>query len=117
MSEYSSDERTTEALECVCTHPAHMLTAQLDLGDREDLDDPTLSLAVQLSPFLPWYKRVYQATRYVLGIRDTVWGGHWDVCMLDKKSAEKLQSLLTAWTVIRKLRAHQRKAKGIKHYV
>ena len=116
MTEYSCNERATECLACVCTSPAHIVTVELDMSGREDHEDPEISLAIQLSPYLPWYKRVYQAVRYVFGVKDAMWSGHWDVCILDKRSVEKLTSMLTAWTIVYKLRARQRKVKGITGY-
>ena len=117
MTEYSSDERHMEALECLCTSPAHVITVDLDLSGREELEDPTLTIAVQLSPYQPWYRRVYLSIGYIFGRRDTMWGGQWDVCMLDKNSATKLQSMIHAFQIVQKLRAHQRKLKGVKNYV
>lgn len=116
ITEYDCDEFRREHIECVCTSPSHIAVVELALSDRDTLEDPEIRLSVQLSPFLPWYKRVYEALRYVFGIRRTLWGGHWDVCVLDKNSVDKLQSMVTAYTLVRKMRAALRKKAGVRYY-
>lgn len=115
-TEYSCGDYRREHLECVCTDPSHTAVVELALSDRDTLEDPEIRLSIQLTPFLPWYKRVYEAVRYVFGINRTMWGGHWDVCILDKSSIEKLHSMVTAYTIVRKMRAALRKKRGVKHY-
>lgn len=72
--------------ECQCSDFNHIFRFGLDEVDGE------MWLEVNINPYLPWYKRVWEAVRYVFGRRAAY--GHYDVTMLCEKDCIRLGTLL-----------------------
>lgn len=81
-------------LECVCTDPEHVLRFTLASADGKDWP-PVLTAYLHLSPFLPWYKRIWEGIKYVLGIRNQ--DGHFTGWTMDDRDIEKLLELLSEY--------------------
>lgn len=76
----------THYLECACDSDEHTLRFTLDKDDGE------IFTSVYLNQWLPWYKRVWRALRYVFGYRCKY--GHWDCTIINREGARKLRAIL-----------------------
>ncbi len=63
---------------------------------RISYDDDDCWVEVQLNYYLPWYKRVWNALRYIFGAQPK-WGGHWDVTLLDVRKAIEVRNILSEY--------------------
>ena len=79
-----------QRLDC-CGHDwGHFIAVEYDRSEWGDgVWDDTLTLHVQKDQFLPWYKRLYQAVRYVIGFEATKY--HYGETVLTKKTAAILR--------------------------
>ena len=75
-------------IDCLCESPDHMI--------RISYDDDDCWVEVQLNYYLPWYKRVWNALRYIFGAQPK-WGGHWDVTLLDVRKAIEVRNILSEY--------------------
>lgn len=76
----------TEYFDCDCSDFNHVFRFVLDT------DDGTLWLEAQLSLWLPWYRRLWHAVRYVFG-KSRMYG-HYDITSLQEKDFDRLRELL-----------------------
>lgn len=60
-----TDKSETQYFECICRAPYHLL--RIDIEDWDDKFTPELIVYNQLNIYLPWYKRVYIAMKYIFG--------------------------------------------------
>jgi len=81
-------------VECQCSDFNHVVRFVLDEKDGE------VWLEVNINPYLPWYKRVWEAVRYVLGMRAAY--GHYDVTMLRDEDYVRLHALLDRSSLIKR---------------
>jgi hypothetical protein len=77
------------AVTCSCLSPAHTV---LFFQENYEGYQPILAMEVQLNQWLPWYKRIWYAIKYVFR-RKTNDGGHWDTVLLNHDSILKLREL------------------------
>lgn len=93
---------------CTCSDPSHIMA----FCYYEDMDPgiDELYVAVQLNPFLPWWKRSWAATQYIFGKRSRYSSGHWDESSISLESAKELRAFLNKYINHNKIKV----AKGIK---
>lgn len=89
--------------DCQCSDFNHVFRFVLDEQDGE------LHLEVQLDLYLPWYKRLWLATLYVLG-RQRHGYGHYDITMLREEDYVQLHDMMDRSALIKRIRASQRSA-------
>lgn len=88
--------------DCQCSDFNHVIRFVLDEKDGEAW------LEVNINPYLPWYKRVWEAVRYVFGKRPAY--GHYDTVMLREEDYHQLHDLLDRSSLIKRaLRSPQEK--------
>lgn len=98
-------------IECDCADPHHVFRMELDLWEK--LDEPELSLNIQLNPNPGFFTRLWSAFRYVFGMKKgNNW--HWDSILLDEKAVDRMQSMMVAWSLVRKARKVARVKKLLK---
>lgn len=85
-------------LECACSSVEHTLRFVLDKDDDE------IYVEMHLNPCLPWYKRVWQAVRYVFGYRCKY--GHWNCTVINREGAKKLRAILDEFEAPSKLTSY-----------
>ncbi len=73
-------------MSCQCSDFNHVVRFTLDPSDGE------VWLDVRLNHYDPWWKRVWNAVRYVFK-RDVAYG-HYDVTMLREEDYDRLRDLL-----------------------
>lgn len=79
-------------LECGCGMPEHILTFEKWYNDGEFIGDDFVAVGKYLSHYLPWYKRIIVAVKYVLK-----WGkmkDHFDTTELSKQDVSRLIQFL-----------------------
>lgn len=76
----------THFFECACGSDEHTLRFTLDKKDGE------IFTSVHLNNWLPWYERLWRATKYVFGYKCRY--GHWDCWIMRSEDAGKLMALL-----------------------
>lgn len=92
MTIESDDVIMNEFFVCQCQHSAHTLRfSLLILGSGQ----PELELDVHMTHYLPWYHRVWEALKYVLGIESGNY--HYDGWMLRPEDADRLSNMLTRY--------------------
>lgn len=85
---------------CDCHDPAHMMAFWYDLNaaapahGEKDPDFAEFYIETQLNQYLPWWKRLDAAVRYVLGRRSRYSFGHWDEGSIGLAGTKKLQEAL-----------------------
>ena len=84
--------REKHYFECACMSPEHVIAFTLDEYDENDCE---LYLEVQLINYMPWYKRVWPAIKYLLNIEPNC--GRWDTWLLNPNDANKLKDLLVKY--------------------
>lgn len=77
------------AITCACVSPKHTVLFFQEIYDGYE---PLLVMETQLNQWFPWYKRIWYAFKYVLGMK-TNEGGHWDTVFLNHESILKLRAL------------------------
>ena len=77
----------TKYYECQCGSPSHTLRFVLDL----DPEFPTLYTELMMSHYLPWYKRIWVAIKYIFRYDTTDHYGSWE---LKPEDADDLINLL-----------------------
>ena len=55
-------------------------------------DDDSMYVHVSLNKSLPWYRRVYEAVRYVFNLDECSW--HFDDVVLDRNDAARMRAFL-----------------------
>lgn len=75
-------------VECDCRDDAHLFKLVYVPGDNYGVGNVCLS--VQMNQYLPWYKRVWQALRYVFGAESRF--GHWDTTCMEPDRVQALHS-------------------------
>jgi len=73
--------------ECMCHSPEHVLRVEID----EDFK--CVVFTTYLDHYLPWYKRIIVAIRYVLGFEPSQYG-HFSETLLKDEDTKKLIELL-----------------------
>lgn len=80
-----------EYFECDCHSSKHSFT----FGDSPDIEgnftDPVY-LHIHMAQYMPWYKRIVPAIRYILGHKSKY--GDWDSVLLKQNDLERLKRLL-----------------------
>jgi len=71
---------------CECWHPDHNFFVLYDRTDDE------VTVQVKLNHWLPWYKRVWVALKYILGV--TTNSGDYDEVLLSVEDRKKLAGVL-----------------------
>jgi hypothetical protein len=77
-------------LECNCLAPEHLL--RFYWWEDEDRDNPEwgyLCVETNLSHYLPWYKRIWHAIKYIFG---SPCG--WGETLIYKENAKELKSII-----------------------
>lgn len=82
-----------EAVNCECGSADHVM-----LVAERSFDDDEVYVCVQMNTYLPWYRRVVQAVRYVLGVGETKY--HWAETILGPQERKQLVALLTAHSAV-----------------
>mgnify|MGYP001767292369 CR=1 FL=1 len=80
----------THYFECSCGSDEHTLRFTLNKEDGE------LYTSVFLNDWLPWYKRLWRAFRYVFGYKCKF--GHWDCWIMRREDVDKLRALIDEFT-------------------
>ena len=75
-----------EYMECQCMSPEHLVKFHLDLEDGD------LCLDFHLANWLPWYKRIWVAIKYIFGYTSKY--GHFDELIFKDQDVDKLIELL-----------------------
>lgn len=83
-----------EYFECQCSDFNHVFRFVLDEKDGEAW------LEVNINHYLPWYKRVWEAVRYVFGLRPAY--GHYDITMLREEDYVRLHALLDRSALVKR---------------
>lgn len=84
-----NDLRTTY-FECQCRSPEHTIRFWYDAREVE------LSTEVQLNHYLPWWKRVLAAVKYVFGISTYP---HFDSFIMKSDDVERLMKLCQEYRI------------------
>lgn len=71
-------------LECECNSPEHLI--------KVELIDEDFVITVQLVHWRPWWKRIFIAIRYILGLSEPY--GHWDCSILKAIDVRRLIAIL-----------------------
>lgn len=87
--------------DCQCGDFNHVFRFVLDEVDGE------VWLEININPYLPWYKRVWEAVRYVFGCRPVY--GHYDVTLLREEDYHRVHDLLDRSAFIKR----QKTLKGL----
>jgi len=74
--------------DCRCWSNEHTLRFSIDVDEV----DQTLFTSIFLNDWQRWYKRVWQALKYVFGFKCSY--GHWDCWSLDQHDVKKLRDML-----------------------
>lgn len=79
---------------CECSSPNHVFKLAMERWEGET-PSATVELSVHLSHFLPWWRRIGRAAKYVLGVKshDT----DWDSVLLRRTDAESMLVLLNEY--------------------
>lgn len=90
----TDDIHRSEYFACSCHNPECVIAVDLYLSPADDRFPETRDLCfhVQLSQWLPWYKRLWHAMRYVWGSQSNKY--HWAETYLKKEDVARLRSLL-----------------------
>jgi len=77
---------SVEYMECACGSTEHLMKFHIDL------DDGDLCLDVHLANWLPWYKRLYRAIKYLFGYKSKY--GDFDNIIMKDEDVDRLLELL-----------------------
>lgn len=80
--------RKYEHFDCACSDIAHTIRFYSDA----DPDYEEFGLEVALNHYLPWYKRVWVAVKYVFGFKADY--GQYDSWILDSNDRKRLRELM-----------------------
>jgi len=80
---------TRQLIECKCSDVGHLVVLERTEWEGEE---PNLYLYLQLNHYLPFYKRVWNAIKYIFGTIDHQC--HWSGTLITDESAKNLQTLL-----------------------
>ena len=83
-------------LDCSCgsaDHTVRVMLSKAVMAGCGEFDPPMLSIDVQLSQSSGFFRRLYIAVRYVLGL-STCKYGHWDECLVEDDNVGRLRDLL-----------------------
>ncbi len=75
--------------ECACGSPEHTIRFILDKGERGDF--PLIFCDFYLDQYLPWYKRIWVAIKYVLMFKPH--NEHFASWVMKNEDVERLQKL------------------------
>lgn len=103
--------RTVTYLECRCDSPEHVVRVVYDSNRFEPEEDPELFIEVQMNPWLPWYKRLAIAFRYVFNQREGKHSG-WTSTWVSGKSVVALHKTLQTYFIVKNLRKAVREKKA-----
>jgi hypothetical protein len=81
-------------VDCQCSDFGHVIRFVMDEEDGE------LWLEVHMNHYEPWYKRIWNAVKYVL--KKDVAYGHYDVTMLRNEDLVKLHDLFDRSSLLRR---------------
>lgn len=76
-------------LECSCKDNSHLVVVKCDTWET---DMPEVYISYQLNTYLPWYKRIVHAIRYVFGRRND--GSSWDTTILTDQGVQDLEAVI-----------------------
>ncbi len=79
-------------IQCDCYSHEHLLVVELGDFSSEDRPDHMLSFGIQMNHYLPWWKRVWVAIRYIAGAESIF--GHWDSVIVPERKAAELKRLI-----------------------
>ena len=85
----------TEFYVCDCGNPEHNIISSHDRYVWGGIVDEDFSLHVQMSHYIPWYKRILVAIRYILGME--VKNYHYAETLLSVEEAERLRDSLNKY--------------------
>jgi hypothetical protein len=90
----------TEYFDCSCHLPEHAVRFMLQPGYLPDEKDkfgmtPEFYAEVQLNNFLPWYRRLLPAVKYMFGRQASC--GHWDCWLLKPEDTDRLHNLIVEY--------------------
>lgn len=88
-----TDKSERKFFECICESPYHLI--RIDIEDWDEGFPPDLIIYNQLSVYLPWYKRVYNAIRYVFGLERS--NCDYTDTMINEKKAIELRDMLNRY--------------------
>ena len=80
-------------LDCDCHSPEHIIRYSLWAWDYNDR--PEMFVEVQAGHYLPWYKRIWPAIKYMFGIP----GLDWHEAIIRPQDVDKLTSMLEEYKV------------------
>ncbi len=83
------NDKIEDVLICECTNAEHCVIIQAAEWDNGDRD---VFLSIHLSPYLPWYKRIINAVRYIFGYRCSF--GDFNEIILSKNHIVKLERVI-----------------------
>ncbi len=75
-----------EYMECACMSPEHLIKFYVDVEDGD------VCLDVHLANWIPWYKRIWRAVKYVFGYKSKY--GDFDSVILKDEDVLKIIELL-----------------------
>jgi len=81
----------TYFFECRCGSNEHTLQFTYDKEDHE------IYTSVFLNDWLPWYKRIYRAVKYVLGYKCQY--GHWDCWIMDENDIDRFREMMDRFEI------------------
>ena len=89
----ANETTNTEHFDCDCHLDAHSIRVTYVANEESDGWPPFYSMHVQMREYLPWYKRVWEAVKYVFIERH----GGWDhvIFETDSDEFERLQEFLS----------------------
>ena len=88
----------TESFECICGSQEHTIKFQFHPSeDSYGSDLPSLYTMSFLSTYLPWYKRLWQAFKYVFKVGKPHRYGHFDVWEMKVEDGQRLMNMLVKY--------------------
>lgn len=85
-------------LECVCKDNSHLVVIKCETWDN---NSPEIHIGYQLNSYLPWYKRIVHAVRYVFGKRNDE--SAWDTTILTEDGIQELEIVLKEYKKSKKV--------------
>jgi hypothetical protein len=94
--------------ECGCHSVEH--TISFELTQWEDNDPCMLSLEVQLIKYQAWYKRIWPAIKYLIGMESQA---HWDGWILSYKDANKLKEMVDYYVEMERIHEEKQQIEAV----
>lgn len=92
-----SDGVVNEYFTCECSNPEHCLQVSFDPDIFDDSDNiaerhPELTVNVQMSQYLGFWKRLLVAIKYIFNVKDDKI--HWDCCSIREEEVDRLLNVV-----------------------